>query len=82
MKAPVRTEREQRLHSEYMRWEQTHRGACPVCGAELRLLRPEEREWKPVAVTPDDYMPGRRYGVLHSWFDHKMAGIAPVGLSH
>ena len=75
------TEGEQRVRGEYLRWESHQLGACPVCGAELRLLTPDEYGWKPVAVTPEDFRPGNRYGVLHSWFDHKMAGVAPVGLA-
>ena len=81
MRAPP-TEREQRLRGEYLRWESDQRGACPVCGAELRLLTPKEYGWAPVALTPDDFQPSNRYGILHSWFDHKMAGVAPVGISH
>ena len=78
---PAPTEREQRLRSEYLQWEADQRGACPVCGAMVRLLTAEERGWEKVALTGKGHEPGKRYGVLHSWFDHKMAGIAPVGHS-
>ena len=78
---PPPTEREQRLRSEYLQWEGDQRGPCPVCGAPLELLTPEERGWKAVGLTAKGHEPGKRYGVLHSWFDHKMAGVAPVGYS-
>ena len=79
--APERTEREKRLQLDYMAWEQSHRGPCPVCGAELRLLTPKERGWKPVRITTEGHEPGKRFGVLHGWADHRRARIAPVGHS-
>ena len=76
------TEREQKLRAKYYKWEGDHRGPCPVCGASLELLTAEERGWTRAGLTPDGYTPGKRYGVRHSWFDHKMAGIAPVGYAN
>ena len=78
---PQPTEREQRLLAEYLRWESHQYGACPVCGAEIRQLTAEERGWKPVELTTKDYKPGKRWGVLHSRFDHKIAEIPAVGYS-
>ena len=78
---PQPTEREQNLLAEYHSWESHQFGPCPVCGAEVRLLTPEEYGWERVALTAKDYEPPKRFGALHSWFDHKMAGITPVGYS-
>ena len=77
---PQPTEREQRLKA-YIWWESHQFGACPVCGAEMRQLTAEERGWKPVELTTKDYKPGKRWGVLHSRFDHKIAEIPAVGYS-
>ena len=78
---PQPTEREQRIRAEYHLWESHQFGPCPVCGAEVRQLTAEERGWERVALTAKDHEPGKRFGVLHAWFDHKMAGVAPVGYS-
>ena len=73
------TERELRLREKYLHWESHQYGRCPVCGAELRLLTAEERGWKAVGITKPGHKPGKRYGVLHSGFEHRRAGIPPVG---
>ena len=73
------TEGDRRLLAKYLRWEANQFGSCPVCGAEVELLTPEQRGWKAVAITPEGYKPGKRYGVLHSGFEHRRARIAPVG---
>ena len=65
----------------YARWEQSHRGRCPICGAELRLLTPRERGWKAVRITPEGFEPGKRFGVLHDARQHSHAGIPAIGLS-
>ena len=75
------TERERKLLEKYLRWEGSQWGPCPVCGAEVELLTAEERGWKAYGLTPKDFKPGKRYGVLHSSFEHRRAGIAPVGYS-
>ena len=73
------TEGERNRLARYLRWEADQRGPCPVCGAELRLLTAAERGWKPVRITPEGFEPGKRFGVLHDYYDHRRAGIAPVG---
>ena len=53
-------------------------GPCPVCGAEIRLLTPEERGWKRLPVTPDDFEPIKRFGVLHDLDKHERAGVPAI----
>ena len=73
------TEGERNRLTRYLRWEADQRGPCPVCGAEIRLLTAEERGWKAVGITTPGHTPGSRFGVLHDYYDHRRARIAPVG---
>lgn len=58
------------LRSQYLRWEQSHAGPCPVCRAVLQLVRRE----RPDGSTVD------RYGVIHDPFEHERQRVPHVGL--
>ena len=69
----------QKQASIYHAWEQSHEGPCPVCGARLEALTPEERGWNAVGMTPEGFSPGARFGVLHHGERHRLAGIPAIG---
>ena len=74
----VQTEK-QKMVSHYHGWEQHHHGPCPVCGARLEALTPEERGWKAVGMTPEGFSPGASFGVLHDGELHRLAGVQAIG---
>ena len=52
---------------------------CPVCGAEIRLLTPEERGWERIPATTEGFEPGKRFGVLHDLDLHERANVPAIG---
>lgn len=60
-------------------WNQTLDGPCPVCGAKLRNLPPEEQGLPP--TRPDGSAHPPRYGVLHDAERHRRARVPIVGYS-
>ena len=74
----AQTER-QKQTSIYHAWEQNHEGPCPICGARLEALTPEERGWAEVGMTPEGFSPGARFGVLHNGERHRLAGVHAIG---
>lgn len=73
-------------------WDQRQEGPCPVCGAVMQLLSPEQMGQHEVydvvarkAISVDalreagSAMPPQRYGVLHNLTAHDRAGKPAIG---
>lgn len=73
-------------------WDQSQEGPCPVCGASLKLLTPEERgqthvfdakAWTSIPIATLREMgadvPPSIYGIVHDLRQHETAGVPAIG---
>lgn len=82
--APLHT-----LEAQYLRWEASQEGPCPVCGATLRMVSADESDTPPVIWDPeldrirkrteDDPSPPDRLAVMHDPTEHAAARVPHVG---